>query len=246
MAELSCTRTDLDLRRPAPRCRPLDGEPAYRAGQVWDGLYRRWLDPGELTDAAQGAAGAAGRRARRCSRRSPSRPMCARADGGDTVKWLWRLARRRAPSRPSSCTTPTARRCACRARPAARWRAGSAPPGQAGFERHLTAGEIVEQVVRAARRRPATAAAPVERRVHGHGRAAGQLRPTCGRGRAPPRRPRPLGPPPHDLDRRHRARHPPPRRASDCPSTSPCRCTRPTTSCATSWSRSTAATRSTR
>ena len=28
----------------------------------------------------------------------------------------------------------------------------SAPPGQAGFDRHLTTGEIVEQVVRAARR----------------------------------------------------------------------------------------------
>ena len=30
-----------------------------------------------------------------------------------------------------------------------------------------------------------------------------------GRGRAAPRRPRPLGPPPHAVDRRHRARHPP-------------------------------------
>ena len=62
--------------------------------------------------------------------------------------------------------------------------------GQAGFDRHLTAGEIVEQVVRAAppgaRRRPPA----VQRGVHGHGRAAGQLRPHVGGGRAAARRPR--------------------------------------------------------
>ena len=45
--------------------------------------------------------------------------------------------------------------------------------GQAGFERHLDAGEIVEQVVRA---QHALAAARRQRRVHGHGRAARQRR----------------------------------------------------------------------
>ena len=67
--------------------------------------------------------------------------------------------------------------------------------GQAGFERHLDAGEIVEQV--AARRGTRRPNACQQRRVHGHGRAARQLRRDVGRGRAPPRRPRALGPAPH-------------------------------------------------
>ena len=73
----------------------------------------------------------------------------------------------------------------------------------------------------------------VERRVHGHGRAAGQLRPHVGRRRAPARRHGHLGPPPHGVDRRHRPRHPPAGRPRTCRSTWPSRCTPPTTSCAT-------------
>ena len=51
--------------------------------------------------------------------------------------------------------------------------------GQAGFERHLDAGEIVEQV---AARRAGVAAARQQRRLHGHGRAARELRQHVGRG----------------------------------------------------------------
>ena len=106
---------------------------------------------------------------------------------------------------------------------------GFCATGQAGFDRHLTTGEIVEQVVVAARWARDRRAAAVQRRVHGHGRAARQLRPHVGRGRAHPRRPRPVGPPHHGVDRRRRARHPPPGRRRRCRSTSPCRSTRPTT-----------------
>ena len=90
----------------------------------------------------------------------------------------------------------------------------------------------------------------LQRGVHGHGRAAGQLRQRAGRG-APDHRPGP---------RRARAspsgRSPSPpsglvpaiRRlaAEGLPSGSRCPCTPPTTSCATSWSRSTGAGRSPR
>ena len=47
--------------------------------------------------------------------------------------------------------------------------------GQGGFTRHLTGGEIVEQVALGHARAPGH-----PRRVHGHGRAAGQLRPDTG------------------------------------------------------------------
>ena len=54
---------------------------------------------------------------------------------------------------------------------------------------------------------------------------------------------RPVGPPPDGLHRRGGAGHPPAGPTRRCRSTWPCRCTRPTTACATSWSRSTGATR---
>ena len=121
---------------------------------------------------------------------------------------------------------------------------GFCATGQAGFTRQLTTGEIVEQVVRAVPPGPRRRPPGQQRRVHGHGRAAGQRAGGVGRRRAAARRPRPVGPPPHDLDRRHRARHPPPRRAPPAGRRWPSACTPPTTSCATSWCRSTGATRS--
>ena len=66
----------------------LDGEPAYRVRQVWDGLHVRVQRPEELTELPAGAA----------CRRWPPRchPPCARsprqsADDGETTKWLWAL-----------------------------------------------------------------------------------------------------------------------------------------------------------
>jgi 23S rRNA (adenine2503-C2)-methyltransferase len=124
----------------------LDGEPRYRVEQVWRGLYAQLAGPGELT--------------------TLPRPLRARldealpaaltlvtdrvSDGGDTVKFLWELdggARVETvlmlyPGRATVCVSSQAG-CAMAC--------GFCATGQAGFERHLTAGEIVEQVVRAAR-----------------------------------------------------------------------------------------------
>ena len=132
-----------------------------------------------------------------------------------------------------------------RARPAARWGAGSAPPVRAGFDRHLTTGEIVEQVVVASRARPGGRTPAEQRRVHGHGRAAGQRGVGVGGHRADPRRPRACrrGTSRCRRSASCRASAPSPRAA--CRSPSPSASTPPTTRCATSSCRSTAATRST-
>ena len=144
-------------------------------------------------------------------------------------------------SRRCSCTIPTGRRCACRARPAAPWAARSAPPGRPASARHLSSGEIVEQVVVGPARRPARPA--LQRGVHGDGRAARQLRPGVGGDRASARRSRPVGPPPDGLDGRGRPRDPPAGPRGPARSTWPCHCTRPTTRSATGWFRSTGAIR---
>ena len=73
------------------------------------------------------------------------------SDDGDTVKWLWTLADGRQvetvlmlyPDRATVCVSSQAG-CAMAC--------GFCATGQAGFDRHLDVGEIVEQVVRAARR----------------------------------------------------------------------------------------------
>ena len=59
--------------------------------------------------------------------------------------------------------------------------------GQAGFERHLDAAEIVEQVLRAQHASPQRVS---QRRVHGHGRAARERRRGARRVHPPARRPR--------------------------------------------------------
>ena len=206
-----------------------------------------------------GVAGAL-RAARRRPRSSPRCPKALRAeagralppalevvtertsDGGEPSSGSGAGGRRAGRDGADALRRPR-RRCACRSQAGCAMGCGFCATGQAGFDRHLTAGEIVEQVVRAgppgARRRPPA----VERRLHGHGRAAGQLRPHLGGGRAAPRRPRALGPPPHAVDRRDRARASAGWPTRRCRSTWPCRSTPPTTSCATSSSRSTAATR---
>jgi 23S rRNA (adenine2503-C2)-methyltransferase len=122
-------------------------EPAYRARQLWDGLYRRLREPEELTDLPA-------RLRHLVAVALPPALACEVeqvADGGDTVKWLWRLADgatvetvlMRYADRDTVCVSTQAG-CAMGC--------GFCATGQAGFERHLSAGEVVEQVVRAARR----------------------------------------------------------------------------------------------
>ena len=113
--------------------------------------------------------------------------------------------------------------------------------GQGGLQRNLSTAEIVEQVRQAAAAaRDGALGEPgpaVQRRVHGHGRAAGQLQPG-GRRRPPDHRARARtgsGSPRAASPSRRSASCPrstssPPRA---CPSRSRSRCTPPTTSCAT-------------
>jgi 23S rRNA (adenine2503-C2)-methyltransferase len=122
------------------------GEPRYRAGQVWDALYRQ--------QAALDDATALPRALR--TRLAEAMPLALdalveqNAHDGMTSKWLWACRRDHAqietvlmryPERATVCVSSQAG-CAMGCTFCA--------TGQAGFERHLDVGEIVEQVLRAA------------------------------------------------------------------------------------------------
>jgi 23S rRNA (adenine2503-C2)-methyltransferase len=125
----------------------LAGEPRYRVDQVWDGLYRQLAEPAELTSLPKAL------RARLDDEAPPAlTPVAESTDAtGDTVKWLFELdggARVETvlmhyPDRTTVCVSSQAG-CAMGC--------GFCATGQAGFQRQLTVGEIVEQVVRAAQR----------------------------------------------------------------------------------------------
>ena len=129
----------------------LPGEPAYRARQVWEGLHLRVQRPEEMTELP-----AALRAALEAALPPALREVSTRsADQGETTKWLWSLADdarvetvlMRYSERVTVCVSTQAG-CAMACQFCA--------TGQAGFQRHLTTGEIVEQVavaVRAARPR---------------------------------------------------------------------------------------------
>jgi 23S rRNA (adenine2503-C2)-methyltransferase len=128
----------------------LADEPTFRARQVWDGLHRRVVTPAEMTDLP------APLRDRLEAELPPALEPAAESvsDGGDTVKWLWRLhdgslvesVLMHYADRSTVCVSSQAG-CAMAC--------GFCATGQAGFERNLTTGEIVEQVARAvARARP--------------------------------------------------------------------------------------------
>ena len=130
---------------PAELAALLDGEPAYRARQVWEGL-RRGDAPEDLTPLPRVL------RARLAAEPAlaPSlrEDTAVETDDGDTVKWRWALADGRLietvlmhyAGRTTVCVSSQAG-CAMAC--------GFCATGQAGFERNLTTGEIVEQVVRA-------------------------------------------------------------------------------------------------
>ncbi len=124
----------------------LEGEPWYRVSQAWDGLHQRLQRPMEMTDlplvlrdklevALEPALSEVSRR---------------EADEGQTTKWLWSLhdgaqvetVLMEYPDRVTVCVSTQAG-CAMACQFCA--------TGQAGFRRHLSGGEIVEQVVVAMR-----------------------------------------------------------------------------------------------
>jgi 23S rRNA (adenine2503-C2)-methyltransferase len=125
----------------------LDGEPRYRLDQVWRGLYEQLASPTEMTNLPAALRD-------RLEAELPGELQLVTesvSDGGDTIKFLWELAGGARvetvlmlyPDRATVCVSSQAG-CAMAC--------GFCGTGQAGFTRHLGAGEIVEQVVRAARR----------------------------------------------------------------------------------------------
>lgn len=126
-------------------------EPSFRVGQVWDGLHRRVLRPSEMTDLP------AALRSHLEASLPPALVEADRREGdeGETIKWRFDLSDgarietvlMHYPDRSTVCVSTQAG-CAMACEFCA--------TGQAGFTRHLTSGEIVEQVamaIRAARPR---------------------------------------------------------------------------------------------
>jgi 23S rRNA (adenine2503-C2)-methyltransferase len=137
------TRYDLDRDALAGL---LAGEPRYRVDQVWDGLHRQLADPADMTTLPKALRA-------RLDEELPAAldPVATSATPqGDTVKWLFGLdggARVETVlmhyrDRTTVCVSTQAG-CAMGC--------GFCATGQVGFQRQLTTGEIVEQVVRAAR-----------------------------------------------------------------------------------------------
>jgi 23S rRNA (adenine2503-C2)-methyltransferase len=120
-------------------------EPRYRAEQVWDALYRRQVPLADVTALPRALR----------TRLAEALPLALTplveqtANDGMTTKWLWSCGRdaaqietvlMRYPDRATVCVSSQAG-CAMACTFCA--------TGQAGFERHLDVGEIVEQVARA-------------------------------------------------------------------------------------------------
>jgi 23S rRNA (adenine2503-C2)-methyltransferase len=126
------------------------GEPRYRVDQVWDALFRN-LSP--LEDATALPAAVRTRLAEALPLGLVPVTMSSSRDGL-TTKWLWaagddgaqvETVLMRSPRRASVCVSSQAG-CAMAC--------SFCATGQAGFERHLSSAEIVEQVARAAHASP--------------------------------------------------------------------------------------------
>lgn len=127
----------------------LPGEPTYRTRQIWEGLYDQGREIDELSNVSKALRA---RLAGEATMATSLEIVDESADeGATTVKWLWRLhggaeietVLMHYDDRSTVCISSQAG-CAMAC--------GFCATGQGGFERHLSVGEIVEQVVRARRR----------------------------------------------------------------------------------------------
>jgi 23S rRNA (adenine2503-C2)-methyltransferase len=125
----------------------LDGEPRYRVDQVWQGLYRQAVDPDDMTTLPRAL------RTRLNDVLPPALELLTESisDAGDTVKWLWGLADGRQIETVLMLYTDRVTVCVS-SQAGCAMGCGFCATGQAGFDRHLTTGEILEQVIRAIRR----------------------------------------------------------------------------------------------
>jgi len=126
----------------------LHDQPPFRLKQVWEGLYSNLHEPSQILTLP------AALRERLETELPPALDLATTSvsDKGDTTKFLWTLRDGGHPiesvlmhyrDRATVCVSTQAG-CAMAC--------GFCATGQGGFERNLTTGEIVEQVVRAARR----------------------------------------------------------------------------------------------
>ena len=140
------TLSILDLDR-SQLAEALAAHPKYRIDQLWDGLYVQFKSVQEIKNLP------AALRDEVSAQFPDALSEAARAvsDDGNTIKFLWHLTDGDHPietvlmyyaERATVCVSTQAG-CAMAC--------GFCATGQAGFTRHLTTGEIVEQVVRAAR-----------------------------------------------------------------------------------------------
>ncbi len=124
----------------------LAGQPAYRLDQLWQGLYSHDKPPEDQTNLPKAL------KASLAERLAPALELAAEqlSDDGQTIKWLWNLPDRARietvlmhyPDRSTVCVSSQAG-CAMGC--------GFCATGQAGYDRNLTVGEILEQVVAARR-----------------------------------------------------------------------------------------------
>ncbi|MBT6444328.1 MAG: 23S rRNA (adenine(2503)-C(2))-methyltransferase RlmN, partial [Acidimicrobiaceae bacterium] len=122
----------------------LHGEPRYRLDQAWTGLHERGDKIDNLTNLPKALR-------QRIDEELPlglTPEEESVSDDGETVKWLWRLhdghqietVLMHYDDRTTVCVSSQAG-CAMAC--------SFCATGQSGFDRHLSVGEIVEQVVRA-------------------------------------------------------------------------------------------------
>jgi 23S rRNA (adenine2503-C2)-methyltransferase len=124
----------------------LSDQPRYRADQVWRGLWERGVRPADMTDLPKSL------RERLEAALGPALQEVTRSvsSDGQTTKWLWRMADERRietvlmlyPDRATVCVSSQAG-CAMAC--------SFCATGQGGFDRQLSVGEIVEQIVSARR-----------------------------------------------------------------------------------------------
>jgi len=123
----------------------LEGEPNYRIEQVWEGLHGQHREPAELTNIPKALRSAIEELLPAAL--TPVRQVTS--DNERTIKQLWQLGDGHLVEsvlmhyrdRSTVCISSQAG-CAMAC--------SFCATGQIGFDRHLTSGEIVEQVVRAA------------------------------------------------------------------------------------------------
>jgi 23S rRNA (adenine2503-C2)-methyltransferase len=125
----------------------LGGAPRYRIDQVWAGLYEQCTDPVDWTNVPKAM------RAELDERLPAALQLVTESvsPNGDTVKFLWELEGGSRVETVLMLYRDRATVCIS-SQAGCAMGCGFCATGQAGFTRHLTVGEIVEQVAKARRR----------------------------------------------------------------------------------------------